>query len=413
MGRFEIWLADDTPRFHVAIHAPGFLQCFEVGPFTLADVKDGMLPIDVPRPATLEVSFEPGDYPDAAAPFKGAVLNVYWRLKGNSILNVASTEGTLLTPKLTLTDLAPGGYMVEVRTQPKEASAPAVPANRAEINLGSYYDRVTPNLEAGQIERIDFRSTPFDPNAFRGDRTATVRIRMPDGAPAADHNASVTYYDGHYGSQVVFSGAVPESGEIVLAGITDKIPRTSASHPPYTVNVNGKRLGAFAFATEPLAQEFEFSLAPGVGDLAPDLELTRVANGEPLRLSSFRGKVLLVEFWATWCGPCQEPMAKLNSLVAEQSAWKDRVAVVPISIDAELAQVKSHVDSRGWNALEQCWAGGNAGAEFDSPVAKKYVISGVPESILIGVDGRILWRGHPMSNSDGKDIQARIENALK
>ena len=40
-GRFEFRLAEDTPRFHVAIHAPGFLQFFETGPFTLADVKNG------------------------------------------------------------------------------------------------------------------------------------------------------------------------------------------------------------------------------------------------------------------------------------------------------------------------------------------------------------------------------------
>ena len=94
-GRFEFRLADDTPRFHVAVHAPGFLQYFETGPFTLGDVKDGNLEIDVPRPATLDVSFEPGDHPGADLPFKSASLDVNWQLQGNSYLNVASAAGRL------------------------------------------------------------------------------------------------------------------------------------------------------------------------------------------------------------------------------------------------------------------------------------------------------------------------------
>ena len=50
-GRFEFRLADETPRFHAAVHAPGFLQFFEAGSFTTADVKNDRIEIDVPKPA--------------------------------------------------------------------------------------------------------------------------------------------------------------------------------------------------------------------------------------------------------------------------------------------------------------------------------------------------------------------------
>jgi beta-lactamase regulating signal transducer with metallopeptidase domain/thiol-disulfide isomerase/thioredoxin len=410
-GQFEFSLAADTPRFHVAVHAPGFLQYFETGPFTLVDVKNGKLEIDVPRPATLDVSFEPGDHPGADVPFKSAWVDVNWQLQGNSFLNVTSAASPSLTPRLKVTDLAPGRYFVSVRTQPKEDSKP-LPGS--EINVGAFYDQRMLILKSGQSERIDFRSTPFDPNAFRGTRTAVVHIRTPDGKPAQGRRVSVTYIDGHYGAQTVFSGAVPASGDIVLTGITDRAPPSSYPFPAYSVSVDDKRLGSFGFTKEPPTQQFEFSLAPGVGDMAPDLELTSLVSGKPIRLSSLHGKVVFLEFWATWCGPCQEPMAKLNALGEEQSAaWKDRVAIVPVSIDSEQGRVKSHVQQRGWTGLEHYWSGGSNGEDFETPAARAFVVYGVPEAVLIGRDGRLLWRGHPLDRSNDKDLKSRIEDALR
>jgi beta-lactamase regulating signal transducer with metallopeptidase domain/thiol-disulfide isomerase/thioredoxin len=413
-GRFEFQVADDTPRFHVAVHVPGFLQFFETGPFTLADVKNKNenLQVDVPRPAMLDVSFEPGDHADAASLFKSASLDVMRQLQGNSYLSVASAPGSSLTPRLKLTDLAPGHYLVDVRTQPQDNREP-LPGT--EINAGAFFDRKMLTLKDGQIERIDFRSVPYDANAFRGTRKAVVRIRTPDGKPAKDRNVSVTRFDGHYGSQVVFSGTVPGSGEIVLTDITDaKLPASYSAFSPYQVSVDGERLGSFGFTKETGTEQFDFALAPGTGDMAPDVSLTSLTTGKETSLKSFRGKVVFLEFWATWCGPCQQPMSKLNALGAEQGdAWKDQVAIVPVSIDSEHARVRSHVREREWTGLEHFLSGGADGADFESPAARAFVVSSVPQAFLIGRDGRILWRGHPLDQTDGMDVKSRIEHALK
>jgi thiol-disulfide isomerase/thioredoxin len=410
-GQFEFSLAADTPRFHVAVHAPGFLQCFEAGPFTLADVTSGKLELDIPRPATLDVSFEPGDHPGAELPFQNASVDVNWQIQGNSFLNVTSAASSSLTPRLKVTDLAPGRYFVTVLTQPKEDSKP-LPGTA--INVGAFYDQRMLTLNAGKSERIAFRSTPFSANAFRGTRTAVLHIRTPDGKSARGCGVSVTYFDGHYGSLPVFSGTVPASGDIVLAGITDTALPSSYQFPAYTVSALDKRLGSFGFTKEPPTQHFEFSLAPSVGDVAPDLELTSLVSGEPIRLNSFHGKVVFLEFWATWCGPCQEPMAKLSALGAEKkAAWKDQVAIVPVSIDSEQQRVKSHLQQRAWTGLEHYWSGGSSGSDFEAPAAREFVVSAVPDAVLIGRDGRLLWRGHPLDKTDGKDLKSRIEEALR
>jgi thiol-disulfide isomerase/thioredoxin len=238
-----------------------------------------------------------------------------------------------------------------------------------------------------------------------------LRIRLPDGTPAKGRRVKVEYYDGHYGMLVVFSGTAPDSGELTLRGLTDRATYARADHA-YSVTVDKERLGSFGFTNDKAVPQLDFHLPPRTGDLAPDVELRNIATGKSMRLSSLRGKVVCLEFWATWCGPCQPAMAKLNELIGQQGVgWKDRVAIVPASIDVTGDGVKSHVAQRGWDRLEHYWVGEGSG--FYSAPARAFVVSGVPEAILIGPDGRIRWRGHPMDKSGGIDLKARIETELK
>jgi RNA polymerase sigma factor (sigma-70 family) len=407
-GRFELRLADDTPPFYVGIHAPGFLQYFDTGPFTLADVKQGVLTIDVPRPASLDVRFDPAVGDTGALPFQAVGFGVMRQVEGNAYLDVAGDVAAGVKHELKLTDLAPGHYLVSVGTRPRSEET-KVPGT--EIDRGRYGDRRELDLQAGQSEQVQFGYVPFDPDAFRGSRTAVVRIRTADGTPARARKVEVGYYDGHYGSLVVFSGPVPDSGEITLNGITDRV--TFAPNRSYSVTVDKRLLGHFGFTKGQPTEVFEFRVPPQAGDMAPDVDLQELATGKVTRLSELRGKVVCLEFWATWCGPCQPAMVKLNKLSAEQpAAWKARVALLPVSIDANRERVRSHVAQRGWDRLEHHWAGKGSGADWDAPVARAFVVNGVPEAILIGRDGRILWRGHPAGESAGQDLRSRIDTAL-
>ncbi|HEY7329890.1 MAG TPA: sigma-70 family RNA polymerase sigma factor [Gemmataceae bacterium] len=410
-GRFEIRLAPDTPPFHLAIHTPGFLQYFEAGPFTLADVKQGVLEIDVPRPAGLDIQFSPGSDNADAIPFKGVWFQVLRQIQGESYLGVATDEAPSVKHQLKLTDLPPGTYLVNVFTQPKPESKPLV---GTEINPGSYHDQKKLVLEAGKSEQVDFRYAPFDLQAFRGQRTAVLRIRRPDGTPAANRELKVEYQGGHYGRQLVFAGRIPESGEVTLKDLTDRVASFCPNRLAYAVTVDGKSVGSFGFTNDRPTQEFDFHLAPRAGDPAPDVVLRNVATGKSIELRSLRGKIVCLEFWATWCGPCQPAMAKLTELSAERSStWKDRVVLVPLSIDDTADRVQRHVSRRGWDRLDHFWTGDKTQVGWDAPAARAFGVFGVPETILIGADGRILWRGHPLQKFSGQDLKSRIESELK
>jgi cytochrome c biogenesis protein CcmG/thiol:disulfide interchange protein DsbE len=81
-----------------------------------------------------------------------------------------------------------------------------------------------------------------------------------------------------------------------------------------------------------------------IGDSAPDFQLARL-DGSLLRLSELRGKAVLVDFWATWCGPCRQSMPHLQQLSEE---YADRLVIVGIAMDRQGKKVVApFVDKQG------------------------------------------------------------------
>ena len=119
--------------------------------------------------------------------------------------------------------------------------------------------------------------------------------------------------------------------------------------------------------------------------LAPDLEF-KGQNGEPILLSRFSGKTVLLNFWATWCKPCEVELPWLSALA--QSFPKDRFALVGVAMDDD-----------GWTKV-QPYTDSHA-ITYEIVLGDKNVtdklggLSGLPTSLLIDADGKIaaVFRG--------------------
>lgn len=116
------------------------------------------------------------------------------------------------------------------------------------------------------------------------------------------------------------------------------------------------------------------------GQLAPDFAL-KSSTGENLRLSEYRGDVVMINFWATWCGPCRQEMPLLEELYARY----ERVGfnLLGVNIDDDANKAMQMIDELGVNFP----------ILFDSrkEVSKLYNVETMPVTVLVDREGRVRY----------------------
>jgi len=144
-----------------------------------------------------------------------------------------------------------------------------------------------------------------------------------------------------------------------------------------------------------------------VGDKFPEIsDVDKPLGTEGLSLTHTPGTVMLVDFWATWCGPCQEPMAhNQQMLVKNANKWGDKVKIVGLSLDQDVMQLINRIKERGWNKVEHYILPG--GFKHSGPVA--YDCHGIPFVVLVDKNGTIVYTGHPQAVDLEKLINKHLE----
>jgi thiol-disulfide isomerase/thioredoxin len=147
------------------------------------------------------------------------------------------------------------------------------------------------------------------------------------------------------------------------------------------------------------AQEGGESAGLKVGDAAPPVKVEKFLRGQPV--SQFeKGKVYVVEFWATWCGPCIASMPHLSSL---QKLYGDKVTIIGTNIWEDrpeyspetLKKVENFVKNAGDRMTYTVAFDGSAKA-MDTAYMKAAGMNGIPTAFIVDKQGKIAWFGHPM-----------------
>mgnify|MGYP006279453315 CR=1 FL=1 len=126
-----------------------------------------------------------------------------------------------------------------------------------------------------------------------------------------------------------------------------------------------------------------------VGDIAPEISAESWLNTEPLSLADLRGEIVVVEFWATWCGPCRTSIPHLSDLYNRFS--EDGVTIIGLTDEDRSA---ANVDAFA-RELEMDYPVGTG-----SPNSWEYGVTGIPTAFVVNQEGVVVWRGHPMGELD-------------
>jgi thiol-disulfide isomerase/thioredoxin len=122
-----------------------------------------------------------------------------------------------------------------------------------------------------------------------------------------------------------------------------------------------------------------------LGEEAPELEMETPEGGK-LKLSSLRGKIVMIDFWASWCGPCRKDMPHVKEIYAK---YKNKgFEILGVSLDRE---------KRDWVAAIQkdglTWPQISDLKFWDSDAARLYNLQAIPHTVLLDKDGKILSKG--------------------
>ena len=131
------------------------------------------------------------------------------------------------------------------------------------------------------------------------------------------------------------------------------------------------------------AQTANLNPDPAVGRPAPDFTLTGL-DGQTFQLSELRGKPVVINFWATWCGPCRSEMPSLQTAAMR---FDGEVVVVGVDQGEEVAPVQAFVDELGVTFP--------IALDTEMTVGARYNVKGMPTTFFVDADGviRHLWVG--------------------
>ena len=140
--------------------------------------------------------------------------------------------------------------------------------------------------------------------------------------------------------------------------------------------------------------------SPLVGKDAPPVDLPLLSEG---RFKLEKGKVVVLDFWATWCGPC---VRALPEMIESFSRFDpEKVSFVAVNQAEGPGTIEKFLERRGWSGL-------TVALDAQQTVAGSYGVQGIPHTVIIGPDGKVAWVKTGFQPGAGEEAAKVVEGLL-
>lgn len=187
----------------------------------------------------------------------------------------------------------------------------------------------------------------------------------------------------------------PEENKFVIDRLKKEIPNSSYTKDFVAVYEQFNQQAAAAQAQKQAVE------STAIGAQAPEIDLPN-PDGKNIKLSSLKGKVVLIDFWASWCGPCRMEMP---NVVNTYNKYKAKgFTVYSVSLDKEANAWKNSIKSLGMT-----WENQVSDLKFwQCEAAQRYGVNGIPATFLLDKDGKIV-----ATNLRGAELEKKVAELLK
>lgn len=249
--------------------------------------------------------------------------------------------------------------------------------NAAGTELKGLVSAVNDQLEAGKKTEADLAGQIKSFDAFAAKYAQTD----PENAAMALYMKAMVYL------QVLNDN---DKGTATIKEIKAQFPNTKPG--------KGADHALAMIAQQAAAKNVQDALA--VGSPFPDFAVQDLA-GKPLSVAGFKGKVVLIDFWATWCGPCR---AELPNVIDTYKKYHSQgFEIIGVSLDSDRDKLDAFLKQEDGMTWQQYFDGQG----WSNKLAVKYGVEAIPFAVLVGPDGKIVGK-----DLRGDDLRTAVGAAL-